>query len=1007
VAGDHEGIYVVGCDAAWGPARPVWNEYAYHITNIADDLSVPPAEPDSWAAHNTYHTQSPQINPAPVYRLELTHSLALSGVAVLEDTFSAPPDPRPEPVEGTPAPAYHWSYRQYWYEPAHITHFASRLEAMQPGEVRAVAEGTHVAYTAPGGAGQIDLGPLYVSAAHLVAITPSAQTVGAGGTAQYEVTLFNPSGVAQTYTLSVAGLPAEFVAALPPTVTLQAGEILTLPLSVHASSLRVRVSPNALRSALSVLAETSSGGLDAAGADLTVVPPSFALSIAPGLRSAGNGETVTYTVTLTNFEALARTCTLAVSGLEGNAVSLLANDIVLPTSVEVAGGATVTFPLVATAHTYRGLYPFAVAANLPSPHTRLSDFSIFSVTSDRGVLASLYPSSASGGPGVPVRYRVLVTNTGNLSDTYTFGVSVPSGWDYRLEANGEAITALTLTPFVFNAAELWLIVTPPEGAPPGEYAISLTAASQFDPSASFMVESQLTVGGRGVVVELSPPQAAMLPTGTHTWQVLVRNTGEVADNYRLFAGGLLSGTAHFSSDTVSLAAGETQVVQVTAGPVEVALPGEYPFAITARSESDPAIYNYDMGQVSFGEFEAVDVALLPLSQTLTATATLQASYLVLITNTGNVGTIFNVQLSHVKWPALEPGWLEVWAGEDELYLPPHAAVWVPVTVQGGEAGTYQLTVSVSSISGGAQEEESVTLSIAPAPTPTPTPTPTASATPTPTSTPTDTPVPPTPTDTPAPPTTTDTPLPPTATDTPVPPTPTATDTPVPPTATDTPVPPTATDTPVPPTATDTPVPPTATDTPVPPTATATDTPMPPTVTDTPLPPTPTDTPAPSTPTPTSVPSCELYPIALHVSTVLETVPGQELTDIYNGSGPGNFGWLSWAGDQGVPALVNSLTPPGDSHTYINPYDPTDHVLSAGDWVYGRPGVANAKAVRDALDGLKNTVITVPVWYAASGQGSNAKYLVVGFARIQITGYRLPGTNRISAIFQGYTTCGVP
>ncbi|MBN1888180.1 MAG: hypothetical protein JW850_09325, partial [Thermoflexales bacterium] len=25
VAGDHEGIYVVGCDAAWGPARPVWN----------------------------------------------------------------------------------------------------------------------------------------------------------------------------------------------------------------------------------------------------------------------------------------------------------------------------------------------------------------------------------------------------------------------------------------------------------------------------------------------------------------------------------------------------------------------------------------------------------------------------------------------------------------------------------------------------------------------------------------------------------------------------------------------------------------------------------------------------------------------------------------------------------------------------------------------------------------------------------------------------------------------
>jgi hypothetical protein len=148
---------------------------------------------------------------------------------------------------------------------------------------------------------------------------------------------------------------------------------------------------------------------------------------------------------------------------------------------------------------------------------------------------------------------------------------------------------------------------------------------------------------------------------------------------------------------------------------------------------------------------------------------------------------------------------------------------------------------------------------------------------------------------------------------------------------------------------------------------------------------------------------------------LETIPGQELTDVYNGTGAGNpstslragFGWLSWAGDQGVPALVNSLTPPGNSSTYVNPYDPTDHVLSAGDWVYGKPGVSNAKAVRDALDALENIVITVPVWDAARGQGSHVKYHVTGFARIQITGYHLPGVDRVSAIFLGYATCGAP
>jgi hypothetical protein len=47
---------------------------------------------------------------------------------------------------------------------------------------------------------------------------------------------------------------------------------------------------------------------------------------------------------------------------------------------------------------------------------------------------------------------------------------------------------------------------------------------------------------------------------------------------------------------------------------------------------------------------------------------------------------------------------------------------------------------------------------------------------------------------------------------------------------------------------------------------------------------------------------------------------------------------------------------------------------------------------------------VPVWDEATGQGNNLKYRVVGFGRVQITDYRLPGQNRISAIFWGATTC---
>ena len=62
-------------------------------------------------------------------------------------------------------------------------------------------------------------------------------------------------------------------------------------------------------------------------------------------------------------------------------------------------------------------------------------------------------------------------------------------------------------------------------------------------------------------------------------------------------------------------------------------------------------------------------------------------------------------------------------------------------------------------------------------------------------------------------------------------------------------------------------------------------------------------------------SCTLYPIALHEDTLIGAEPGDILPDILNGTQPGNFGWLTWTGDNNVPTLVASLTSPGNSHTY--------------------------------------------------------------------------------------------
>jgi hypothetical protein len=133
--------------------------------------------------------------------------------------------------------------------------------------------------------------------------------------------------------------------------------------------------------------------------------------------------------------------------------------------------------------------------------------------------------------------------------------------------------------------------------------------------------------------------------------------------------------------------------------------------------------------------------------------------------------------------------------------------------------------------------------------------------------------------------------------------------------------------------------------------------------------------------------------------------GGELVDIYNGTQPGNFGWLSWTGATSEPTLATSLFPPGDVDTYVNPNNPIDHTVSVGDWVQGRPGVANSSSVRAALEELKTIDITVPVWDVTVLSGSGTLYHVVSFAIVRITGYDLPGDDRISARYLGAHVCG--
>jgi len=151
-------------------------------------------------------------------------------------------------------------------------------------------------------------------------------------------------------------------------------------------------------------------------------------------------------------------------------------------------------------------------------------------------------------------------------------------------------------------------------------------------------------------------------------------------------------------------------------------------------------------------------------------------------------------------------------------------------------------------------------------------------------------------------------------------------------------------------------------------------------------------------------TCPSYPIALPAQLLASVPTNTVITDIYNGADAGSFGWLSWTGDPSEAALETSLTAPGDSSSYTNPDDATDHEINAGDWVTARGGVPNRSSMRGVLDNLLDVDIIVPIFDDVRVTGGTVAYHVAGFAQVRLIDYRLPSQNKITVLFLGFTDC---
>jgi uncharacterized membrane protein len=671
VVAGQEGIFVISHVGRWVNSRPVWNQHNYHVTNINDDWSAPFDQPNSWELHNTYRTQTPEQNPAPSYRVELTHTVGVSGVTVLSDTFSTPPG-------GTP-PFYTWQYQLEWYAPVNTISFASELANMQPGETRPINQGTEVAYRLPSGWNTLTLPPLYVTAVRILDIAPVSQTAGVGSTAVYTLTLLNPGLAANVYDLEVVGLSADWLD-YPAQVNVPAQSSVEVFLEVT-----IPLDAELAERPFAVTATTGSGGQDMAAATLTPFN-GLTIAIEPPLQSAPTGTAVTYTLTLTNGQWAMVNYQLAASGLA---------DVTLPGAVEVGAGTAVSFPITVSSAA-PGPQPFTVTAVGAGGHDTAD--AILEATGNYAVGLALAPTANVGGPGTPADFMLTVTNLGDVADSYDLTLALPPGWSGQLDANGAPVDEIALPAHLFNNADLRLRITPPVTAVAGDYEFSVTAVSQSGPGVQSSITGTVELLPLGVTLAINPAHTTMSPLDSGVWQVTITNTGEVADSYDLLPAGIISLTAELSSSTVTLAPGQSQTVQLTAGPLPLVLPQTVPFWVTAVSQADTRIANEAAATITFTGYEGVEVAWLPTSQTVTNT--LAAAFTLVLSNTGNVPTTYQLALD---MPGLS-GQLPA-----EVTIPAQATAVLPLAVQAGTPGTYTLTATAASTS--ATHEATATLTI--------------------------------------------------------------------------------------------------------------------------------------------------------------------------------------------------------------------------------------------------------------------------------------------------------
>ncbi len=624
IVGDENGIYVIGNDTDWIGARATFNQYNYHASNINDDLSVPPVLDTTW---DSFRTQRSDGYAKPSIMVTLTH--------VFEDGSA--------------------ENRTYSQSTTHKTNsFTQTVAALQPSEVRAVSQRTTVAYSYGDNSGVMTLPAQNVIGGRLGTLAPFAQTVAPNGTATYAVTLQHGANA-----IAVTGLPQNWVA-------------------IDGTTIHITPSADAGGDYhFAVVLGNDDGATDVLQARLTVVEIAD-LTITPEYATTDVGETVPYTISVTNLHTETISFNLTVTGdVDASFVG----------GSRLTVGASATGTKVVEVVGSVGLGSFAVSAEtINTPNSKSQAFAAIDVQPTHLMEATVAADAVSVGAGGTAIFDLSVTNLGTLPDSYELSANIFGIGVGRFTANGLRITSVEIQPSLFNTAQIDLLFDVPANVAAGTYSGFVRVRSeQTEATIPLTVE----VLGAGVAVDVVNSRGTTL-------DVTIENTGDSADSFTLSLTGALAPFATLSAASVSLDSGASTTVQLTMNADEIALADRYTIGVVAQSQNDARVMGADSAEIPFNPLEAVAIAWSPSEQTSLPNA--PVTFLLTVTNTGRTAGFFNTSTT-------TRANLDGMFNRTVVYLPPHtSATLIFRTTAPAENGLHTLdaTVAGTTVSDSAQ-----------------------------------------------------------------------------------------------------------------------------------------------------------------------------------------------------------------------------------------------------------------------------------------------------------------